>query len=314
MGGCMRRFSFLAVLLTAAVLMGCDDEVTGGDGEGRLRIMLTDAPGDLDEAFVKIERIILIRSDTDSTNENSSGRLTFTPDVTGFINLLDLTGGEVLQIVDTTGIPEGTYSQLRIIIDEAYVTLKDGRVFATSGAALPSGVTADGTLRCPSCAQSGFKVKFSQGGLVINETSVVTIDFDAGQSFGHQAGNSGQWIMRPVLRATATNIDFGRITGNVALATGVTIPACGAQTNTRAAFRPLAVIGTDTLSGLTDTLGVFNIAGALPGTYTLGFVKDITFTNGDSLTFTAAATPATVTLAEGDSVKSNYQITAATCH
>jgi hypothetical protein len=310
----MRKFGFLAVLLTAAVLTGCDDEVTGGEGTARLRINLTDAPGDLDEAFVKIEQIVLVRNAADSLNENASGRIEITPDVTGFIDLLSLTGGEVLELVDEEGIPEGSYSQVRLVIDEAYVQLKDGRIFATDNAELPAGVDADGVLRCPSCAQSGFKVKFSNGGLVINNTSVVTIDFDAGQSFGHQAGNSGQWIMRPVLRATATNVDFGRITGNVALATGVTVPACGGQANSVAVFQPLAVLGTDTLSGITDALGVYNIAGALPGTYTLGFVQHVTFTNGDSLTFAAAPTPATVTLAEGDSVKSNYQITAATCH
>jgi hypothetical protein len=310
----MRNFGFLAVLLTAAVLTGCDDDVTNGGGEGRLRVNLTDAPGDLAEAWVKIDEIVLIRSDADSTNPNSSGRIEITPDVTSFINLLSLTGGKIRELVDTAGIPEGTYSQMRLVIDEAYVKLKDGRVFATSGATLPAGVTAAGTLKCPSCSQSGYKVKFSQGGLVINNTSVVTIDFDAGQSFGHEAGNSGQWIMHPVLHATATNIDFGRITGTVTTATGVTIPVCGTVTNTRSAFKPLAIMGTDTLSGATDSLGVYNIAGALPGNYTLGYVKDVTFTNGDSLTFTAAATPATVTLPEGDSVKSNYQITAATCH
>jgi hypothetical protein len=296
------------------VLTGCDDEVTGGDGTGRLTINLTDAPGDLAEAFVKIEEIVLIRSDADSTNQSAPGRIEITPDVTGFIDLLELTGGDILQIADTSGIPEGTYSQLRIVIDEAYVKLKDGRVFATSGATLPAGVTSAGTLRCPSCAQSGFKVKFSQSGLVIADNSVVTIDFDAGQSFGHQAGNSGQWIMHPVLRATATTVRLGRITGNVALATGVTIPACGAQTNNRTAFKPLAIMGTDTLSGVTDTAGIYNIANVVPGTYTMGYVRDITFTNGDSLTFTAAPTPTSVTVAQGDSAKSDFQITAATCH
>jgi hypothetical protein len=311
----MRRFGFFAVAVAAAVVMGCsDDSLTDGGGTARLRINLTDAPGDLEEAFVKFEKIILIRNAADSLDEDSSGRIEITPDVTGFIDLLTLTGGDVMQLVDTSGIPEGSYSQLRLVIDEAYVTLKDGRVFATSGATLPAGVTADGTLKCPSCAQSGYKVKFGNGGLVINGTSLVTIDFDAGQSFGHEAGKSGQWIMRPVLRATSTNTEFGRITGTVALATGVTIPTCGGGANNLTVFKPLAVIGPDTLSGFTDSLGVYNIAGALPGTYTMGFVSDVTFTNGDSLTFAAAATPATVTLPEGDSVKPNYQITAATCH
>jgi hypothetical protein len=73
-------------------------------------------------------------------------------------------------------------------------------------------------------------------------------------------------------------------------------------------------MGPDTLSGTTDATGIYNIANAVPGTYTVGFAQDITFTNGDSLTFAATATPASVTVAQGDSAKSNFQITAATCH
>jgi hypothetical protein len=310
----MRRLGFLAVMATAAVLAGCSDDPTGGEGNARLRINLTDAPGDLKEAFVKIDQIVLIRRDADSISGSGSGRVTITPDVDDYVDLLKLTGGKVLELVDTAGIPEGSYSQLRVIIDEAYVTLKDGRTFATAGAELPSGVTSSGTLKCPSCSSSGFKVKFGGGGLNINGTSVVTIDFDAGQSFGHEAGNSGQWIMRPVLRATASNITFGRITGNVALATGVTLPVCGGAANNLSVFKPIAVLGTDTLSGTTDSTGVYRIANVVPGTYTLGFAKDITYTNGDSLTITAAPSVATLAVVSSDSARANYQITAATCH
>ena len=311
----MRRLGFLAVVVTAAVLAGCSDDPTGGEGNGRLRINLTDAPGDLKEAFIKIDKIILFRTDADSmADSTSSARVTITPDQTGYINLLALSGGKVTELADTSGIPEGSYSQMRVVVDEAYVVLKDGRVFATSGATLPAGVTAAGELKCPSCSTSGYKVKFTGGGLNINGTSTVTIDFDAGQSFGHEAGNSGKWVMRPVLRATATNVAFGRITGNVALATGVTIPQCGGATNTLAVFKPIAVMGTDTLSATTDSVGLYKITTITPGTYTLGFNKDITFTNGDSLTFTAAPSVATVTVAAGDSAKANYSITAATCH
>lgn len=311
----MRKLSFLAVVATAAVLAGCSDEVTSGEGNGRLMINLTDAPGDLKEAFVKIERIVLIRRDEDSLATGAtSGRVEITPDLTGYINLLALSGGKVTQLADTSGIPEGSYSQLRVIVDEAYITLKDGRVFATAGAVLPAGVTAAGVLKCPSCSSSGYKVKFTNGGLNINNTSTVTVDFDAGQSFGHEAGNSGMWVMRPVLRATATNIAFGRISGNVALATGVTIPQCGGGANTLAVFKPIATMGTDTLSAAVDSLGAYSITTIDPGTYTLGFSKDVTYTNGDSLTFAAAPSVATVNVPAGTTATANYQVTAATCH
>jgi hypothetical protein len=289
----------------------CSEGPTGGDGTGRLRVQLTDAPGDLEEAFVKFSEIVLIRSEE---GQPEAGRVVIQPDVTGYINLLELTGGRVSELADESGIPLGRYSQLRLVIDEAYVTLKDGRVFATSGAELPAGVEADGTLKCPSCSQSGFKVQFAGDGMTVAENSTVVIDFDAGKSFGHEAGRSGQWIMHPVLRATATTIRFGSINGTVTLATGVTLPTCGAQPNKLSIFRPLAVAGVDSISAATDTLGAYRVGGLMPGTYTMDFVKDYTFTNGDSLTIAATATPASVTVAEGDSVTSNYQITAASCH
>ena len=115
-------------------------------------------------------------------------------------------------------------------------------------------------------------------------------------------------------RPPTPSIPFGRITGNVALATGVTLPACGGQSNSLAVFKPLAVLGTDTLSGVTDSLGVYNVSNVIPGTYTLGFVKDITYTNGDSLTIAATPSVATLAVVSGDSAKANYQVTAATCH
>lgn len=307
----MRRNSLIAVLVAGLAFGACDDGPTSGDGMGRLRVQLTDAPGDLEEAFVKFSEIVLIRTEE---GQPEAGRVVIEPSVTGYINLLELTGGRVREIADESNIPLGTYSQLRLVIDEAYVVLKDGRVFATSGAELPAGVEADGTLKCPSCSQSGFKVKFTGDGMTVAENSTVIIDFDAGKSFGHEAGRSGQWIMHPVLRATATTVRFGSIKGNVSLATGVTIPACGAQPNNVSIFRPLAVAGTESFSAATDTLGAYRIGGLMPGTYAMDFVKDYTFTNGDSLTIAATAAPASVTVPEGDSITSNYQITAASCH
>jgi hypothetical protein len=305
-----RKLLMLTLVLSVFTMGACDDGDTGGPNQGRVTINLTDAPGDLKSAFVAIDRIILMRSGNDTTGSN---RIVITPEDTGYIDLLTLTGGKVKELVDDASVSSGTFSELRVVLDEAYVITKDNRVFATSGATLPSGTTAAGELKCPSCSSSGFKVKFT-GGLTVTENSTITLDFDAAQSFGHEAGSSGKWVMHPVLRATATTVRFGRITGNVALATGITMPTCGGAATDLTAFKPLAIMGTDSLTGATTAAGVYDIANALPGTYNLTYVKDITYTNGDSLTFTAAATPASVTVAQADSAKANYQITAAACH
>jgi hypothetical protein len=278
------------------------------DGQGRLTIQLTDAPGDLKAAFIKIERFVLIPSD------ETQPRLELEPDVSGFVELLVLADGKLLNVVDAAIVPIGSYSEVRVVLDEAFVVLHDDRVFATPGATLPVGVEADGELKCPSCGQSGYKLKFTSGGLVVDDASLVVIDFDAASSFGHEAGKSGKWIMHPVLRASSHNIPFGRITGIVTLATGISLPACGGQPNTFAVFRPTATLGADTFVGSTDTLGVYNIASLVPATYALGHIGEVTFTNGDSLTLGATVSQATVTVASGDSAKANYQITSAVCH
>jgi hypothetical protein len=307
----MRRITRLFPALAFMAVVACDDNGSGPNG-GRLSINLTDAPaGDLKEAFIEVDKFILIGTPNDTT---ASGRITIEPDVDEPINLLTLTGGRVLEIVDDADVPEGTYSELRLVISNAYVRLKDNRVFATSGADVPDSVDVDGELKCPSCSQSGFKVKFIGSGFTIADNSTVLLDFDAAQSFGHEAGNSGKFVMHPVLRATAETVQLGSIRGNVALAAAVTLPACGATTVNRSVFKPLAILGPDTLTGTTDTLGVFRISGVVPGTYTLSSVKDYTFANGDSLTITAAPSAATVAVPAGDSVAANYSISAATCH
>ena len=308
----MRRSVFAMSALMALVLAGCEDTGSSGPDGGRLTIQLTDAPAaDIKEAFIQVDKFILIGTPNDTT---ASGRIEIDPDIDDFIDLLTLTGGKVMEIVDDADVPEGTYSELRVVLSNAYVRLKDGRVFATPGADLPDSIDVDGELKCPSCAQSGYKIKFQGSNFTITDNSIVTVDFDVAQSFGHEAGNSGKFIMKPVLRATAQTVQLGRIRGNVTLATGVTIPTCGTMTNNLSVFKPIAVMAPDTLTGVTDAAGAYRITGVVPGTYTLGSIKDYTYANGDSLTITAAPSAASVAVAAGDSATANYQITAATCH
>lgn len=309
----MRRTRFILPVALVLGLAACSDS-TSGPSEGRLTIRMTDAPGDVKEAWIKIDQFVLLRSSADSADTASNGRIEIEPSNGGYINLMTLVGGNVMDVVNSAEVPTGTYSELRLVLDDAYVVLKDGRVFATAGATLPVGSISVGTLKCPSCSQSGFKVKFTNG-LNVTSNSLVTIDFDVAQSFGHEAGNSGQFILRPVLRATSSTTRYGFARGAVTLAQGVTLPACGGAATSLTQFKPFAVIGNDTITGVVDATGAYRISNLLPGAYTLGSFRDITFTNGDSLTVTAAATPATFTLAaQGDSTTAAYNISAATCH
>jgi len=295
--------------LVAALALGACSDGTGSNGARTVSIRLHDAPGDLKEAWVKVDEVSLQGT---SAADSMSGKVVLLGTRTGWINLATLTGGSFATLVNGAQLPAGSYSQLRFKVCEAYVVTRDNQVYATSGATLPAGVTSTGTLQVPSGCQSGLKVKLPGGGVDLTESSqVLSVDFDVSQSFGHQAGASGKWVMHPVM--TATSITFaGSIAGTVSLAAGVTLPACGGSAVTLATFSPRAISGADSVSAVVTQAGAYSVAVA-PGTYTMGYAPTYSFTNGDSLTVAAAATPASATVAGGTTTTVNYAITGATC-
>lgn len=318
-----RNGKLLFPLLAGALVLGaCDSgsgSLDGGPTAGAtstLSIQLTDAPGDLKEAWIKIDKVVLQGTES---NDSTSGRQEFTVQNAGWVDLIKLAGGKVQDLVNGATIKPGTYSQVRLIVSGVYIRTNGNEVYATSGAQLPAGVTAKGEMKCPSCSTSGLKVEFP-GGVKIDGTNAGTlvIDFDVNQSFAHEAGKSGMWVMKPVLRAAKKggddhNESTGEIEGKVALAQGVTIPACGGQTGlTLAKFVPTATSGTTVKTGVVRENSEYKIAAVAPGTYTLG-VDRVGFANGDTLTFTATADPRTVTVKAGEDAKSNYSVTGATC-
>jgi len=303
----MKR-SILLLPLAALALAACGDS-TGGNGPAQLSIRLHDAPGDLKEAWVKVDRIYLQGT---SPADSTSGRVDLLTTPTGWLNLTDLTGSNFATVVGGATVPAGSYSQLRFVVCEAYVVTKDGAVYATSGASLPAGVTATGSLQVPSGCSSGLKVKLPGGAVSLESgAQILSVDFDVSQSFGHQAGNSGKWVMHPVM--TATEIGFSAsIGGTVSLATGVTLPTCGGAAVALSQFVPRAVAGADSISGAVQTGGTYAITVA-PGAYTMTYVPAYSFTNGDSLTVAATPSAPTVTVAGGQSTTVDYSITSATC-
>jgi hypothetical protein len=307
----MRNFGSKLALPALAVMAmaACDGGGGTGSGTPRLSIRLTDAPGDLREAWVKVDKVYLQGT---TPADSTSGRVTLMETATGWVNLITLSGGNFASLVNGVAVPAGSYSQLRLVVCDAYVVARDGTVYATSGATLPAGVTATGTLQAPSACQSGFKVKLPGGALTLeNQSTILSVDFDVSQSFGHQAGNSGKWVLHPVMTATAVGFS-GTINGTVALATGVTLPTCGGAAVDLTRFVPRAVAALDSVSGTVSTSGQYAMAVA-PNSYTMTYAPALSFTNGDSLSFTATATPATVTVASGGTQTANYSITAATC-
>jgi len=193
----MNRTGIGALLLCVGGLAACQDTV--GIETTPLTVVLTDAPGDVLEARVTISAIYL-QGGSDPVTGSGPVTLLSEPFTTDLLTL----ASDFATMVDGLEVPSGTYEQLRFVVDGAFLRVEDDagaeRVWATPGySEAPAQV--DGTLMCPSCSQSGFKVTMA-GGIVLDGTPrTLVVDFDVGESFGHEAGQSGKWVMHPSLKA-----------------------------------------------------------------------------------------------------------------
>ncbi len=327
-----RRIRFVfAIAAPLLALAACDTgSPVGANGNARLSVQLTDAPGDLKEAWVKVQKVELVgaaeqttTTTAGTTEQAPSTELTVSED---WIDLLTLQEGQTEPLF-TGDVPAGSYTQVRLYVCDMYIRTTDDQIIATAGAELPTDVkaTAGTELKLTSQCQSGFKVVLrGDMKLTPDNVSTLTIDFDAKHSFAHPAGASGKWIVTPVLFGNVAKGEgttgTGSIAGTVALGTGVTPPiSCGGQSLTAdlllSKFIPTAKTDAETTahSGSTTTAGAFTIANLAPGTYTLG-ADPITLANGDVLTYTATPAPTTATVtASATPFAANYAVSAVTC-
>jgi hypothetical protein len=211
----MRTRLALAALSLFALAACGDDNGSNGDTT-RLSIRLTDAPGDISAAVVTVSEIYL---------QGSNGR-TVLRDQDTTLNLLDLANATA-DMVNGAVVPQGNYSQLRFVITGAYISVEEEggqRIYATSPdyAGVPSGTTVDGNLQTPSFSTSGVKVTLPGDQLVLDtDQKILLVDFDVSESFGKQAGNSGQWVMNPVIKGADITVSGGLVV-NATVAGGVT--------------------------------------------------------------------------------------------
>ncbi len=196
----------VAATVVAFGLTACSDtNGIGGSDTSRVTVQLTDAPSaDVTAAVVTISKIYLSGSSADQATEDEV--LMSTPVTTDLLTL----SNDVMTLVDGESVKAGTYGQMRFVIDGAYIVVNENgteKVYATDGYdQVPEDMTVDGTLKCPSCAQSGLKVTFPGGALDLENDANLLVDFNVEDSFGHQAGNSGMWIMHPSLKATEVQL------------------------------------------------------------------------------------------------------------
>ncbi|WP_111668991.1 DUF4382 domain-containing protein [Algoriphagus litoralis] len=177
------NFLFLSLIFLAA--FGCDTDDAPKSGQAKVNFYLVDAPTvAFDEVWIEV-LALRVKADYEESemteDDDSWEEIIF--EGSRYINLLDLTGGNSL-LLGTDDFPEGEIDQVRLILGEDNYLMKDGERFE---------------LKTPSAQQSGLKIKVDQIVEAGSEYNLV-IDFDVAKSIV-VAGNSGNIILKPVLRA-----------------------------------------------------------------------------------------------------------------
>ncbi|MGC9318168.1 MAG: DUF4382 domain-containing protein [Armatimonadota bacterium] len=184
----------------AFILAGCGGSDDGpAAGSGTVEVMLTDVPlSDVTEVHVHIVRIEVM-----SEGEGPAVLLT-DEDLPNDIELIALS--QYPMSLGEVGLEPGSYNQVRLILSD-----EPGANWILDGDGEPHDLTV------PSGAQTGAKLVTGQFEVVAGEMITLLIDFNAAASV-HQAGASGQWIMRPTISAavvSADELDFAAISGTV---------------------------------------------------------------------------------------------------
>ena len=230
---------FLMLLLVGMVALSCNDSDDSG-GTSRIKVSMTDAPGDYDAVFIDVVDV-KIKSSTDT---GESGWVSLSNVTPGIYNLLDLTGGVTVLLADAE-VPSGFVGQIRLILGDNNTVVKDGVTYP---------------LNTPSAQQSGLKLQINQT-LLPNITYAFLIDFDVNQSIVVQAGGSGNFNLHPVLRITSEAIS-GSISGTI---TNIGVPVMASVT-----------VNGVVVTANTDENGVFVLHGIPDGTYTVTLTPDLT--------------------------------------
>jgi len=204
----MKKLLFLLLIVTLAsyLLVGCNPVTppAEGEGEGTLKLYLTDAPGDYLAVDILISRIDahiaeaeqeqaqegslnFQNRDSNNTEEDIGGEwVTLINWDNGLpVDLIELEGQTMLLSTNELGV--GTYTQLRVfLMGEASITIE--------GEEEPE-ITEN--LIIPSSAQTGIKLTHPFE-IIEGQTTELTLDFDAQESIF--INGNGEYRMQPTIK------------------------------------------------------------------------------------------------------------------
>lgn len=230
----MRKIATMLIGLVIVINLftSCDEQIVSDD-KAILTVNLIDTPASYDAVYVEVLGVEIRYDQQDSLVIELDSVL---PTI---YNLLELTGGNYAQLAENE-INEGTINEIRLLLGENNSIVVDG----------------DSTeLKIPSGSQSGLKIKISQEITNTNLNQIV-LDFDVSRSI-HSAGNSGKYMLKPVIRAIVDDKFSTGISGTI-------------SPNERAKIS--TIMGIDTINSHTNKSGDFVLNGLIEGSYDL-FIK-----------------------------------------
>ncbi|WNH14139.1 DUF4382 domain-containing protein [Thalassobellus suaedae] len=187
-------------LLFLTFIFSCDNSNSGGENKSApsISVKLVDAPGDFKAVNVEIVDV-MIKMDDDTEGDNGWMSLEVQNET---VNLLDFTGGLNKVLVDRFPIPEGTLSQMRLVLGDGNTIVIENDLNEDK----------EYDLKTPSAQQSGLKLKVNAA-IEAGYTYDFILDFDVEKSIVN-AGNSSNIILKPVLYVS-TEASSGIIEGIV---------------------------------------------------------------------------------------------------
>jgi hypothetical protein len=230
----------LAVLFLGASCDLQNNQISSPDGDAKVNVYLIDAPANYDEVWVEVLGIEILPKGGNEENGNAWLNLPHESEDKK-INLLSLVGGNEAHLGEIE-VPAGEISQIRLLLGEDNFIIKDGQRI---------------NLTTPSAQQSGLKLKIDKP-LSPGIAYDLIIDFDASRSIV-KAGNSGQYILKPVLRVVAE--ESATIEGTI-------LPLEAGPVEVT------AIIEEDTVGTFTDESGKFVLRGLKTGSYQLEIVPN----------------------------------------
>jgi hypothetical protein len=230
----------------------------GDAGTGTLSLEVTDAV--LDHSLVTSALLFVNEIEVKPASDEDGGFLTIYEGAPIEIDLLDLRNG-VTQELAAHDLPSGSYQEVRLVFDDAFLQLVNGNVYTTD----------DGSLQLTSQATSGLKIKVEPPIVVFaGGNTTVLLDVDLTKTFrpipANDPLNASTYHLSPVVRA-ASLLETGEISGVVPTEdpSGLLVPVPNA---TVYVLPPGEVdVESSIASTATEENGSYALLGIPPGTF-----------------------------------------------